>query len=128
MTAATAAGFSFEGRQLPFDLQRGRRDGQSPERGAAMFSGHHGRDVLRRVNDFIERDQRIKIGQRHVGTGKGVTGRHDVLSEAWCLDAIRDGITNEAEHALKGHRGCGDGLIAGPTRERHECRRRHAGR
>src|SRR5262245_58107335 len=94
LAGTAAAGFTFLRNELALDLQRGRRGGETAKRGAAMLARHHGGDLLRGLDDFIERDQRIEAGEGHVGAGKGVAGGHDVFTEAWSLDAIRDGIAN----------------------------------
>ena len=51
-----------------------------------MFARHLARHAPGRIHDFIERNQRVVTGQRHVRAGDGIAGGNHVLAEAWRFD------------------------------------------
>ena len=93
-----------------------------------MFPRHQGGNVFRGVDDLVERNEGVEIGESHVGARDGVAGGHDVLAEARGFDAIGDGIADEAEHRLKRQRRGGDGLRQRAAGQRDQSARRHRGR
>lgn len=67
MTGTAPAAFLEVGEAL-FDFVGGRGDGEAAEGGAAVLAGHAIGDGFGGIDDFIQRDQRIETGERHVRT------------------------------------------------------------
>ena len=90
-----------------------------------MLARHHTGDRFGGGDDLIERNEGIEIGEGHISARDGIARGHDIFAEARSLDAVGDGIANQAEHRLKREGGSGDGLGQGAAGHGDQSARGH---